>query len=762
MALQQIERQDDYVRYLQREPSEIQALFRDLLIGVTSFFRDREAFAILETDIIPRLFANKPAGGTVRVWVCGCSSGEEAYSIAILMQEYLNGLRQAFRVQIFATDVDAQAVAQARAGVYPASIASDVSPERLARFFTLDQDSGVYRIQKGIRDLVVFSEQDLIRDPPFSRLDLLSCRNLLIYLDGNLQRKLIPLFHYALNPAGVLFLGSSESIGDALTLFSPLDRKWKLYARLDPVSGAPAPMLGDRAPHPRVGAEPLQVIATEPPTGSADLRALTEGELLQHFNAVGVLTNARGDICFIHGRSGLYLEPAAGTVSINIFQMAREGLRRPLTTALQRAVTRQEIVRTPNLKVKTNGDFTHVDLSIRPVRPSQRSERADACAELYLVILEPAASGGVEAPGTDTIAGAAANETPWEHRIAGLEQELRAKEDYLQTTLEEMETSNEELKSTNEEMQSVNEELQSTNEELETSKEELQSVNEELATVNAELQAKVADLSRANDDMNNLLAGTGVATLFVDDQLRISRFTPAMTQIIKLIPRDIGRPVGDIVSNLVDYPELVDDLDAVVRTLIPREKVVQTVDGAWFLMRIGPYRTLSNVIEGAVMTFVDISSRKRMEEELRTARAFAEGVVEAAREPLAVLDDAGTLVSANRAFYRRFQMRETEALGKTLFDLGQGEWKNPALHRLIAALESPGDYFDDYPFEHDVPGLGRRRMLVNARRLSPISGQAGAILLAFGGLNTPSPIDDAADTQTQHAESTGDHHDQPS
>jgi two-component system CheB/CheR fusion protein len=738
MALHQIERQEDYVRYLQREPSEVQALFRDLLIGVTSFFRDPEAFAVLENEVIPRLFTGKPAGALVRVWVCGCSSGEEAYSIAILIQEHLESLKGGFQVQIFATDVDAQAIAQARAGAYPASIAADLSPERLSRFFTLDQDAGVYRIQKLVRDLVVFSEQDLIRDPPFSRLDLISCRNLLIYLDGSLQRKLIPLFHYALNTDGVLFLGNSETIGDALALFTPLDRKWKLYARLDPVSGAPAPTLGTLTPQHRPGGEPLTPGFAGPRSAGAEMRALTEGALLQHFNAVGVLTTGRGEIGYIHGRTGQYLEPAAGTAAMNLFQMAREGLRRPLTAALQRAVTHQEVVRVPDAKVKTNGDFTSVDLTIRPVRPAHRAAPSEGRTDLYLVILEQASSASPEplCEAADTAGGA--TDPQRDRRIVELEQELRAKEEYLQTTLEEMETSNEELKSTNEEMQSVNEELQSTNEELETSKEELQSVNEELATVNAELQTKVADLSRANDDMNNLLAGTGVATLFVDGELRISRFTPAMTRIIKLIPSDIGRPVGDLVSNLVDYPELLEDLDRVLQTLAPRERVVQTVDGTWFLMRIVPYRTLRNVIEGAVMTFVDISGRKRMEEELQSARAFAEGVVDAVREPLAVLDAAGVLVSANPAFYRHFQLSAAETLGRSLFALGHGQWDTPALRQLLAELETPGASVDDYRVEHDLPGLGPKTLRLNARRLAPVSGQAGAILITFEDL-TPAP-----------------------
>ncbi|MBN2885179.1 MAG: PAS domain-containing protein, partial [Chromatiaceae bacterium] len=650
----------------------------------------------------------------------------------------------------------------ARAGTYPASIAADISPERLQRFFTLDENSGHYRIHKRIRDLLVFSEQNLIRDPPFSRIDLISCRNLLIYFDASLQRKVIPLFHYALNPNGVLFLGSSENIGDALAFFTPLDRKWKIYARLDPGGLLLAKPIAEPGPQSRAGFEPNPLGNSAPRRAELDLRALTESALLQHFNAVGVLANAKGDIRYIHGRTGHYLELAAGTATMNLFQMAREGLRRPLSTALQRAVAHQSRVQMSNIKVRTNGDFTHVDLSICPVRPDTDAKPSDERAEFYLVAFESAsvcATHARDAEQEDTPE--TATDPKRERRIAELEQELRAKEEYLQTTLEEMETSNEELKSTNEEMQSVNEELQSTNEELETSKEELQSVNEELATVNAELQTKVADLSRANDDMNNLLAGTGVATLFVDDQLRISRFTPAMTQIIKLIPGDIGRPVGDLVSNLVGYTDLIDDIASVLRTLVPKEKAVQSGDDTWFLMRIGPYRTLNNVIEGAVMTFVDITSRKRMEEELLKARTFAEAVVDAVREPLLVLDELGVIISANRAFYRYFQVSESETLRHPLCELGNRQWDNPALRHLLAQLRTSGASFNDYRIEHTFPKLGWRVMQLNARRFLPFGEQAGAILLAFEDLTQTSAQSEEMPSSSGALPPTGGQADEP-
>ena len=735
MALHQIDRQGDYVRYLQQDASEIEALFHDLLIGVTSFFRDPEAFAVLEQDVIPRLFIGKPPGSTVRVWVCGCSTGEEAYSIAILLQEHLESLKQSFRLQVFATDVDSRAIDKARAGIYPANIAVEVSPERLARYFSREANGEGYRIQKAVRDLLVFSEQDLIKDPPFSRLDLISCRNLLIYLNGELQHKLIPLFHYALNPQGMLFLGNSETIGDALTLFSPLNRKWKIYIRREHLTHPPTSALGLGDFLPRItSAGPTALVTREPTKGKLDPRGLTEQALLLHYDPVALLTNGRGDILYIVGRAGRYLELPTGEAAMNILGMAREGLGRTLSMALHRAVATKDVTRIQAPRIRTNGDTIGVNLTIRPVGSDTPG---DLAADLYLVVLEPMPAMEIEADAdTDTEAEASPGSAR-DARLSELESELRAKEEYLQTTLEEMETANEELKSTNEEMQSVNEELQSTNEELETSKEELQSVNEELATVNAELQTKVADLSRANNDMNNLLAGTGVATLFVDYQLRITRFTPTATQLIKLIQSDIGRSVGDIVSNLVNYTGFIEDVQAVLKSLVPHEREVQTKEGVWYLMRIGPYRTLENVIEGAVITFVDISNHKRIETELRAARLLAEGIVNAVSDPLVVLNEELRVVSANRAFHRYFHLTQDAAQGRSLFDLAEGHWDTQVLRQRLLEVQSQGTPADDLAPNQDISGRGPRAMRLNVRRLDPGEGHPGLILLAFENRGEP-------------------------
>ncbi len=698
MAVHLIQGLDSYVQFLQRTPAELDALFQDLLIGVTSFFRDAEAFRALEELVIPKLVAAKPPGSTIRVWSPGCSSGEEAYSIAILLRERMEALKVSYHVQVFATDIDGHAIGAARVGLYPVSIEADLAPARLASCFDAESDHSAYRATRSIRDMLVFSEQDLIRDPPFSKIDLISCRNLLIYMGSELQERLIPLFHYALNPGGFLFLGTSETVGEHGDLFSTVDRKAKLYQRREEHRGAhrttldrfvPPVMWGDRDPQParaRVGGQRKQ-----------PARELTEQALLQQAVPPSALVDSRGDVLYLHGRTGLFLEPAPGEAGINnILKMAREGLRTGLSAALRKAAVTQGVVRQHGLRVRTNGGFTTVNLTIRPVSPrtapfgSDTVEAGDASmpglptdVPLYLVTLEDAPSSDLDQvpppPGPGGAKGAKlAGREPApaidaDARIAALRQDLRAKEEYLQATIEELESANQELKSSNEEMQSVNEELQSTNEELETSKEELQSVNEELATINAELQSKVADLSRVNNDMNNLLAGTGIGTVFVDLQLRILRFTPAATQIINLILSDIGRPVGHIASNLVGYDRLVADVQAVLDTLVPLEVDVQTTSGAWYTMRIRPYRTLHNVIEGAVISYVDITDVKRTQDALQKSEAKFRGLFENTVSAVAlheiVLDEGREPVDyiyleANQAFEQHTGLRVADILGR--------------------------------------------------------------------------------------------------
>ena len=681
MAVHQIDVLERYVRYLQQTPVEVEALFRDLLIGVTNFFRDPEAFGVLEEHIIPKLFEDRPAGSAIRVWCTGCSTGEEAYSIAMLLHERMDALKQHFPVQLFATDIDSRAIATARSGLYPASIAADISAERLARFFTAESDGSAYRVNKGLRDMLVFSEHDLIKDPPFSRLDLITCRNLLIYLNATLQQKVIPLFHYALRSGGVLFLGTSEGVGEFSESFTVVDRKAKLFLRRDNVHRRASGVL-THALSTLTDLDPAPPRASSPrktPPAKLPMRELTEQALLRQLAPASALVNDQGDIHYLHGRTGMYLEPAPGETGIsNIFKMAREGLRRDLAKALHSAAAGREVVRCLGLRVKTNGHFTEVNLTVCPVpvgpaapAPAKSSAGLAAPARpcLYLVILEDVSDGEPLPQTSDKTHAEGKAATPVadadaDQRISELLNELRAKDEYLQSTLEELESSNEELKSSNEEMQSVNEELQSTNEEMETSKEELQSVNEELNTVNVELQTKIADLSRVNNDMNNLLAGTGVGTVFVDHQLRILRFTPAASAIINLIQSDVGRPVNHIVSNIIGYESLAADVRTVLESLVPKAVEVHTSNGKWHTMRILPYRTLDNVIEGAVISFIEITDAVQTREALHKANDMLRlaVVVRDAHDAITVQDMSGRTLAWNPGAVRLYGWNEAEAL----------------------------------------------------------------------------------------------------
>jgi two-component system, chemotaxis family, CheB/CheR fusion protein len=682
MAVHQIADLANYTVFLQRTPVEIEALFCDLLIGVTNFFRDPAAFAELEIKVIPRLFANKPDGATIRVWTCGCSTGEEAYSIAILLQEQMEKRKKTFNLQLFATDIDSRAITQARKGLYPASISADVSPKRLARFFTKQATGDAYRINKGIRDLLVFSEQDVIKDPPFSKLDLISCRNMLIYMNSELHKKLIPMFHYVLNPGGMLFLGTSETIGNNVQLFSTLDSHSKLYQRKEDLPNAQR-LYPERFIPPQNA--DLQAHKLSGPLSGGikgSLRMETERILLERYAPVSVLVSERGEILYIHGDTGRYLQLASGEPDMNILKMAREGLKRDLTTALHSVVKHKSQIERPGLRVKNNDNFTTVNLTVLPLPPA-----ADSLTNLplFLIVLEESQAiwqnpsilvTSVVEPGEKSIES--------DELTIALKQELRAKEEYLKSVNEELETSNEELQSSNEEMQSINEELQSTNEELETSKEELQSVNEELTTVNTELQTKVFDLSRANNDMNNLLAGTGIGTVFVDFKLLIQRFTPSITQVINLILCDVGRPVGHIVSNLVGYNNMVEDIKDVLDSLIPKEVEVQTKEGEWFLMRIRPYRTLENVIEGAVITFFDISEIKRMRDALQKANDLHRlaVVVRDSHDAILLQDMEGRLLAWNPAAERLYGWNESEALNRNIREIIPEELREEAMERI--------------------------------------------------------------------------------
>ena len=608
MGIHQIAKMAAYVRYLQENSQELDLLFKELLIGVTSFFRDPAAWEQLRAQAIPTLLAGRSPGQALRAWVPGCSTGEEAYSLAIVLREAVEEIKPKgqFTVQVFATDLDRDAIDKARQGFFPDNVAADVSPERLGRFFAKEQRG--CRVRKEIRELVIFAPQNLIMDPPFTKLDLLSCRNLLIYLAPEVQKKLIPLFHYSLSPGGILFLGSAETIGSASDLFVPLSAKSRLFRRTESAL-RPEPV---EFPSSFSGGPPGGPEARPVSKPAVSLQSLADQLVLQRYAPPAVLVNDKGDICYISGRTGKYLEPAAGKANWNLFAMAREGLRYELAGAFQKALRQKESVMLHGLKVGTNGGEQRVEVTV------QRLEEPGPLQGLVMIVFT-----GVAAPE----AAKAPVRPPQAHarnaRLAELEQEVLQVHAEARANHEEMQTSQEELRSANEELQSTNEELQSTNEELTTSREEMQSLNEELQTLNTELQAKVEELSRSSDDMKNLLESTDIATLFLDKELNVRRFTNQAMNIVKLIPGDVGRPITDLVSDLI-YPTLATDAREVLRTLASTEKPATTRDRRWFSVRIMPYRTMNDRIDGVVITFTDITVAKTLEARLRAKQAGLE------------------------------------------------------------------------------------------------------------------------------------------
>jgi len=613
MSIHQIDRIAAYVRFLQENSHEVELLFKELLIGVTSFFRDPAAWEQIQEAAFPALLAGHPTGGMLRAWSAGCSTGEEAYSLAIAFKEALDQAKPtvSFTLQIFATDLDRDAIDKARQGVYPANIAADVTPERLHRFF-IEEENG-YRIGKEIREMVTFATQNIIMEPPFTKLDILICRNLLIYLTPELQKKLMPLFHYSLNPGGVMFLGSAETVSAFTDLFAPLNAKARLFRRRESVLPT-EPVAFPASFVPALPGVLKELTMLKP---AANLQSLADQLLLQHFSPPAVLVNDKGDILYISGRTGKYLEPAAGKANWNIFAMAREGLRFDLGSAFQKALRQKEAITVKGVKVGTNGGAQTVNITVQAI------EEPEALRGMVMIVFTDVATPlDKKSPGRTRT-------TPADNvRVLELEQELQQLREELHSTREEMQSSQEELKSTNEELQSTNEELQSTNEELTTSKEEMQSLNEELQTVNAEQQSKMDESLQANNDMRNLLNSTEIVTVFLDNKLNVRRFTTGANKIFKLIQSDVGRPLSDIASDLL-YPGMTEEAREVLRTLVFSEKQIAATDGRCFTVRIMPYRTMEDVIGGVVITFTDITVAKALEAKLREENARFKALLEA-------------------------------------------------------------------------------------------------------------------------------------
>ncbi len=625
MSIHQIARIANYVHFLRENPQELELLFKEFLIGVTSFFREPAEWELLKNQVLPSLLAERSPGDTIRVWVSGCASGEEAYSLAIAFKEVLDQLKPAqdFFMQIFATDLDRDAIDKAREGIFPLTIAEDMSSERLQQYFVKVERG--YQVIRSIRDMVIFAQQNMIKDPPFTKIDILVCRNLLIYLTPELQKKLIPLFHYSLNPGGFLFLGSAETVGQFTNLFKPLEHKSRLYQRqYSLLQTEPVEFPTFFAPERSAVNLPLKPVH--------NIQLLADKLILQSYSPPTVLVNDKGDILYITGRTGKYLEPAAGKVNWNIFAMAREGLNYALSNTFYQALRQKEEVSFKNAVVKNEAGSQIVDFTVNPLK------EPEALRGTVLIVFTDVVPANIIATKNPTEPIVTSSQ-----REAEMELELMQVRQLWQVASTEMQISQEELKSSNEELQSSNEELQSTNEELTTTKEEIQSLNEELKAVNYELLAKIDDLSQANNDMKNLLESTNIATLFLDNSLSVKRFTNQMSVVSKLISSDVGRPVTDIASDLF-YPELTEDVREVLRTLNTIEKQVKSDRGFWFNARILPYRTLDDKIDGVVITFVDITGSKVVEAGLRKTESglqqrIIDQDVELAQAKDSILDD---------------------------------------------------------------------------------------------------------------------------
>lgn len=645
-GLHQIAAISEYASYVEQNPEELDALFKELLIGVTRFFRDPGAFEYMANEVVPDLVRSAAQGGSIRVWVPACSTGEEAYSLAILLRESVDKLRPdaGIKIQVFATDIDEGAIAVARKALYPANIVADVSPARLQAFFAQTEDG--YVIKKQIRETVVFAPQDLTADPPFTKMDMVSCRNLLIYFSSELQRKVLPIFHYALNPNGILFLGTAEGIGSFNDLFSTIDGKWKVFRRKE-IPASPKRLMEIPFRAPFVEAPKFESLEEGV---TVDVKEALRRTLLERYAPPSVVVTADGDIVLVSGRTGKYLEPAEGMANWNVNAMAREGLRLELPAAIHRADAHKTAVMLRGLNVKTNGDYQKVDVIVSPlVQP-------DNAKELFIVTFD-------DVEPRETAGAAAEPSGKPEAECVELKKELTYTKERLQTTLEEMESTSEELKSANEELQSTNEELQSTNEELTTSKEELQSLNEELTTLNTELQSKVDDLTSLNNDIVNLMNSTQLATVFLDNELHIKRFTPAVVGAFNLRSTDVGRPITDITQSFL-YETIEQDVAEVLRTLIAHEQTVESKDGRWFIMRIMPYRTVDNVIDGVVITFTDVTEMKSLESALRESESRFRTLVDSMDDIVFTLDCNGRYEAVYGRWLDRHGLTPQQLIGK--------------------------------------------------------------------------------------------------
>src|SRR5436309_1402097 len=747
MLLNKIDRPQAYATFLRGNPKELEALYSDMLINVTGFFRNPEAFEVLKEKVFPKLIL-EPRDKPIRIWVLGCSTGQEAYSIAMSFVEFSEQAGDARKLQLFATDVNEAVLDKARAGSYAKNFVNDLSPERLRRFFV--EENGGYRVAKFLREMVIFARQNLLSDPPFSRMDLVTCRNLLIYLEQDLQRKILPTLHYALKPGGFLFLGESESIGSFADLFEPVDKNHKIFSK-EPGLTAHVHFV------PRHPAEKKEISSPKPPRAPegfpthVDTQREVDRVTLNRFAPPSVLIDAQLQVLQFRGETSLFLKPPSGHASFDVLKMAREGLMLPLRAAIKKAQEENKVVRREGVRVTPNGGtgtvnfevvpLTHLDE--RPRMPARQGAAIKNKERCCLIFFEEAKKGGLQAASASEVEqtqklpsprarrrmkGRAPDES---RRVAELERALAENRNYTQSLQEQHEAANEELQASNEEVTSANEELQSINEELETSKEELESTNEELTTVNDEMANRNAELTRTNADLNNLHTSINMAIVLLTRGLAIRRFTPLAGKLFNLLPGDVGRPLSNVRHNL-DLPNLEQLLQEVIDTISERELEVQDTEGRWYSLRVRPYLTLDNKIDGVVLVLADIDTLKRSEREIAAARDYAEAILRTTRYPLVVLTAELRVHAANAAFYQTFKVPPGETNGRLIYELGNGQWNIPKLRELLEDILPRNSFFDDFEVTHDFERIGRRTMLLNARRLNTDEADAPQrILLAI-------------------------------
>jgi len=716
MLLHKIGALTQYVRYLQENPAEVGVLYQDILINVTSFFREPETFTALNNIVFPRILEDRSSDTPLRVWIPGCSTGEEAYSLAMCFSEFSEERGVSHPIQFFASDIDEAAIEKARQGLYPENIVQDVSPERIRRFFAKTEQG--YQINKAIREKCVFARQNLIKDPPFSKMDLISCRNLMIYFGPMLQKKAFPILHYALNPSGYLMLGRSESIGEFSDLFSLIDKSSRIYSKK--TAATKLHFDGERGPVREMAR--VKKKAEDHATGGTDIQREVDSIILNRYSPAGLVINEDMDILQFRGNISPYLKPQPGKASLNLMKMAGESIAMELRVLIRQAAGKDVAVRNEGIKVRHNGIVITINIEVIAFKIRDTQER------LFLVIFEDTALPAMRDSKKPEKAPAKIKGRSREDRDAPLTRELAATRQHLKSIIEEHDASTEELKALNEEVESSNEELQSINEELETSKEELQSTNEELNTVNDELQNRNEEITQSNNDLVNVLSGVDIPIVLIGNKLQIRRFNASAGKALNLISSDIGRPISDIRPN-INVPDLDKMILEVIDSLTIRQQQIQDTQGRWYSMTIRPYKTVANMIDGALVTLEDINDLKKGMIGVKEARDYAEAIVETVREPLIVLSKDLRVVTANQAYYKNFAVTPEVIENRYFFDLQDGLWNMPRLRKLLEDTIRENAVFSDFEVDYEAPGAGRRIMLLNGRRIA--REESELILLAI-------------------------------